>query len=81
MKNDSICGNCGRAIQKDFVYCPWCGENQLSQRARENTKISEEQAVERRREIREQQFQAIEKKLEMLEQELNVLVLCAEMAR
>ncbi len=25
MKFVSVCKNCGRTIDQDFFYCPWCG--------------------------------------------------------
>lgn len=27
----SICNGCGRDIEKDFAYCPWCGEKSINQ--------------------------------------------------
>lgn len=24
-----VCKVCGRTIEKEFVYCPWCGESQV----------------------------------------------------
>ncbi|WP_407429323.1 hypothetical protein [Treponema sp.] len=21
-----VCNNCGKTIEKDFIYCPWCGK-------------------------------------------------------
>ena len=25
MKIETICCGCGRTIERDFIYCPWCG--------------------------------------------------------
>lgn len=25
-----VCKACGRTIEKEFVYCPWCGESQIT---------------------------------------------------
>lgn len=29
MQLPGVCQKCGRTIQKDFVYCPWCGVSQV----------------------------------------------------
>ncbi len=25
MEEVCVCNNCGRTIEKQFIYCPWCG--------------------------------------------------------
>lgn len=31
MQLPGVCCKCGRTIQNDFVYCPWCGVSQLAE--------------------------------------------------
>ena len=31
-----ICGGCGRTIEKEFVYCPWCGQSKISMMSEED---------------------------------------------
>lgn len=79
-----ICGGCGRAIEKKFIYCPWCGQSKL-----ESNSISDEekmdQIFERLEEMQiNNRFEKIEKmgdQLLKLEKELDALVLCSEMAK
>lgn len=76
----SICNGCGRDIEKDFAYCPWCGEKSINQSQKYFDMISERYS-KMHREYRNQQFRAVEKQLNELEQELDVLVLSAELHR
>ena len=25
-----VCGGCGRTIEKDYVFCPWCGRSRVT---------------------------------------------------
>lgn len=76
----SICNGCGRDIEKDFAYCPWCGEKSINQR-QEYFDMIYERYSKMHKECRNQQFRAVEKQLNELEQELEVLVLSAELHR
>lgn len=31
MQLPGVCCKCGRTIQNDYVYCPWCGVSQLAE--------------------------------------------------
>lgn len=31
MQLPGVCCKCGRTIQNDFVYCPWCGVSQVAE--------------------------------------------------
>lgn len=31
MQLPGVCCKCGRTIEKEFVYCPWCGVSQLAE--------------------------------------------------
>ena len=74
----SICNGCGRDIEKDFAYCPWCGEKSINQSQKYFDMIYERYS-KMHREYRNQQFKKKKKQLNELEQELDVLVLSAEL--
>lgn len=76
----SICNGCGCDIEKDFAYCPWCGEKSINQSQKYFDMIYERYS-KMHREYRNQQFRAVEQQLNELEQELDVLVLSAELHR
>ncbi|MBR5933894.1 MAG: hypothetical protein IK002_07920 [Treponema sp.] len=75
-----ICGGCGRTIEKEFVYCPWCGQSKIAM-------ISEEERMEeifnRLEEIqnnsRVEKIEKMSDRLNQLKKELDSLVLCSEM--
>ena len=35
MKIETICCGCGRTIERDFIYCPWCGHLRIKIESRE----------------------------------------------
>ena len=81
MKNICVCGGCGRTIETEFIYCPWCGQSKIQNNdkaALESVFKSLElkQAEERTRRLAE-----LEKELDELEQDLSILALSAEMAK
>ena len=81
MKNICVCGGCGRTIETEFIYCPWCGQSKMQNNdkaALESVFKSLElkQAEERARRLAE-----LEKELAELEQDLSILALSAEMAK
>ena len=81
MKNICVCGGCGRTIETEFIYCPWCGQSKMQNNdkaALESVFKSLElkQAEERIRRLAE-----LEKELDDLEQDLSILALSAEMAK
>ena len=77
-----VCGGCGRTIEKDYVFCPWCGRSRVTD---EDSEEAVESAFERIEEEQyEKYFERLEKmqeKLDNLEKELGVLALSAEMHR
>lgn len=75
-----VCGGCGRTIEKDYVFCPWCGRSRVTN---EDCEEAVESAFER---IEEQQYEKyfsrlekMEEKLNVLERDLGVLALSSEM--
>lgn len=77
----NVCSGCGREIEKNFVYCPWCGIQLIRKESREYQNLFFEQVEQKRRTEQEQKLQNVGKQLDELEKELDVLVLCAELAR
>ena len=77
----NVCSGCGREIEKNFVYCPWCGIQLIRKESREYQNLFFEQVERKRRTEQEQKLQNVGKQLAELEKELDVLVLCAELAR
>ena len=78
MYNISVCKGCGRTLNKDFLYCPWCGYSRVSH-DEESLDVLFNQFEENRKDVRRKQLHEMERQLEDLEQELSVLVLSAEM--
>lgn len=77
----NVCSGCGREIEKNFVYCPWCGIQLIRKESRKYQNLFFEQVERKRRTEQEQKLQNVGKQLDELEKELDVLVLCAELAR
>ena len=77
----NVCSGCGREIEKNFVYGPWCGIQLIKKESREYQNLFFEQVEQKRRTEQEQKLQNVGKQLDELEKELDVLVLCAELAR
>ena len=77
----NVCSGCGREIEKNFVYCPWCGIQLIRKESREYQNLFFEQVERKRRTEQEQKLQNVGKQLDELEKELDVLVLCAKLAR
>lgn len=75
-----ICSGCGRTIEKEFIYCPWCGQSKVLVTS-ENDKMEEifNKLEELQINNRSERIKKIGSRLEMLEKELDALVLCAEM--
>ncbi|MDE5898099.1 MAG: hypothetical protein K2H09_02380 [Treponemataceae bacterium] len=76
--NCSVCRGCGRTLQTEFLYCPWCGTAAKSGGA-EYADAGMLQYEKRRNGRTEQYIETIRQKIEALEKELDVLVLSAEM--
>lgn len=77
----NVCCGCGRMIEKQFIYCPWCGAAQIKKESGEYQRLLWRQAEEKRRAGQEKQLQTVDKQLSALEKELDVLVLSAALAQ
>lgn len=80
MKSVCVCKECGRTIEKEFIYCPWCGMSRIGVADNQEVldsvflKLEEKQADDREKRLRK-----LETQLDELERDLDVLVLSAEM--
>ena len=79
MQSVLVCRGCGRTIERDFIYCPWCGHSKINE---DNTESFEEvfERLEKMQDAsRGQQLVALQQQLDELASELNTLALSAEM--
>ena len=79
MKIETICCGCGRTIERDFIYCPWCGHLRIKIESREYRNSVGNHKEHNHNDSRIEYIYEMKKKLESLEHELNVLVLTSEM--
>lgn len=75
-----ICNGCGRTIEKQFIYCPWCGVSKIEMLS-ENEKMDQifNRLEEMQSNNRSERLEKMSDRLGQLEKELDALVLCAEM--
>ena len=78
MNTKSVCKGCGRTIQSEFLYCPWCGYSRVSE-PEDSLDVLFNRFRENRKDERRKQLHALERQLDDLKQELDVRVLSAEM--
>ncbi len=81
MKSVCVCNSCGRTIDKEFIYCPWCGVSKLKADDKESLDLVFAQLEEKQAMDREKRVHALEKTLDDLERDLDILVLSVEMAK
>lgn len=75
----TVCGGCGRTIDKEFAFCPWCGENHAKIEKTDYMDVIFQRYTMQRNEYKRQKISSMSKKITDLEKELDVLVLSAEM--
>ncbi len=80
MKTVCVCRECGRTIESDFLYCPWCGCSRINS-VDENKivdtvfdKLEKLQQNDRRRRTSQ-----VKDRLDKLEKDLSILALSVEM--
>lgn len=75
-----ICGGCGRTIEKEFVYCPWCGVSKISAMSEDDKMEQIFNRLEKiQKESRDEKIEKMNSKLDDLKRELDSMVLCSEM--
>jgi predicted Fe-S protein YdhL (DUF1289 family) len=79
MKSVCVCRGCGRTIESDFIYCPWCGLSRVDEEDRRSLDAVFSKLEQMQSASREKRVSTMESRLNKLEQELSVLALSAEM--
>jgi hypothetical protein len=79
MKSVIVCRGCGRTIESDFIYCPWCGYTRVFSDDEESLDSVFMRLEKMQNDSRNRQLTDMKKQLDDLEAELNTLVLSAEM--
>ena len=74
----SLCSECGRETQTDFIFCPWCGSAVNREKQIENIALHRENM---RLQWQEDQIRQDTKILDDLEKELTAYVVCAQLSR
>lgn len=75
----SVCNGCGRTIEKEYVFCPWCGEEHKVAESKDYMDVIFQRYTNQRNAYKAQKINAMRSRLENLERDLDVLVLSAEM--
>ena len=75
----NICGGCGKLINVNYCYCPWCGYSKVAEESKESLNLRYEEYRQNSYNRRINQIEKMEEQLNQLEKELEVLVLSAEM--
>ena len=76
----AVCKGCGRTIQKDFLYCPWCGFSKVSDSVKDDSlEAMFDKFTQLKKDSKRRRLSEMEEKLDSLEKELYVLELSAEM--
>lgn len=81
MKNICVCHGCGRTIDNEFIFCPWCGTKKSKIDEKEYLKAVFKNLEEKQAENRRLKLQKMEEQLSELENEFSMLALSAEMAK
>ncbi|MBQ9631204.1 MAG: hypothetical protein IJR49_06430 [Treponema sp.] len=79
MKSVTVCRGCGRTIENEFIYCPWCGYSRLASDDEASIEAVFNQLEQIQYDSRNRHLDEMERQLVELENELDTLVLCAEM--
>lgn len=74
-----VCGGCGRTIEKDYIFCPWCGRSRMMSGCKETIDSAFDRMEEIQDNKRIRQLEEMEQRLLTLEKELDCLVTSVEM--
>ena len=79
MKPVTVCRGCGRTIDNDFIYCPWCGYSRVASDDSASLEAVFNQLDQLQNDSRNRQISEMEKQLDDLVHELDTIVLSAEL--
>jgi len=74
-----VCSGCGRTINSEFLYCPWCGMSMVPEDDKKSLDAVFTQLEHIQVRNRDERLSHMHMQLDKLERELNTLVLSAEM--
>lgn len=74
-----ICRGCGRTINTEYLYCPWCGYSRIEESANDSLDVVFKRLETMQSEHRENKIEELHTQLEELEKELDTIVLSTEM--
>ncbi len=75
-----VCSGCGRTIEKDYVFCPWCGRSRVTNEDCEDAVDSAFNCMQDMQNERHyERLEQMKKKLDNLDKELSSLILSTEM--
>ena len=75
----AICKCCGRTIDSEYIYCPWCGESRLEPEDRASMNAVVDRLVELQNQNRDERINKMKTRLDELDKELSNLALSVEM--
>ena len=75
MKPVTVCRGCGRTIDNDFIYCPWCGYSRVASDDSASLEAVFNQLEQLQNDSRNRQISEMEKQLDDLVHELDTIVL------
>ena len=78
MYNICVCEGCGRTIDNDFLYCPWCGFSKISHNKATSLDAMFNYYEKSIRDNRRKHLYEMKKEIDELEEELSVMALSAE---
>ena len=81
MEKVCVCSGCGRTIESDFIYCPWCGNSRLNKNDEDVLEAMFKNLEMKQNQFRLNRIEKMEKELNDLENDLSILALSAEMAK
>ena len=79
MKPVTVCRGCGRTIDNDFIYCPWCGYSRVASDDSASLEAVFNQLEQLQNDSRNRQISEMEKQLDDLVHELDTIVLSVEL--
>lgn len=74
-----VCKDCGRTIDNNFIYCPWCGTLQIDYHDDKYIDTVFSILEEKQNDLQVKQISEMEKQLDELDKELSILQLSSEM--
>ena len=79
MKPVTVCRGCGRTIDNDFIYCPWCGYSRVASDDSASLEAVFNQLEQLQNDSRNRHISEMEKQLDDLVHELDAIVLSTEL--